>query len=333
MYTTQSLTPAAWLPFLGLIGCGAQLIESDKDIGASPEVTTDTGTPDAEDTAAPVQDPEDTGTPVTNDTGTPQPQTIDYRERGPHSIATSSMSLAASCTSAVEITAPTTDGDWPRVFLAHGFMRGSVQMTGWAEHLASWGVEVVRPALCHATITDTDHRENGADLTRWNDALGGGPVIYGGHSAGGLAALVAASTDADSIGMIALDLTDMDGIGASAAALIDVPTFGLAGEPSSCNSEGNGISALSRIADARLVRITDADHCDFEDETDWLCTSFCLNTSTSFSDSQIRQNILGLITSAVTSISGQDPIAESVWWQPGGTFYDPMQASGALSPL
>jgi len=212
-------------------------------------------------------------------------------------------------------------------------MRTSAQMTGWAEHIASWGIEVVTPSLCHAIIGDTDHTENGADMIRWNAALGGGPVVYAGHSAGGLAALIAASNDPDAIGLIGLDLTDADSLGSSASAMVTAPTFALAGMPSSCNSEGNGIAPMRAVSGAKVIRVTDADHCDFENETDWLCTSFCNNTSASFSDAAIQQSVLGLMTAAAASTTGIDSDATEMWWQAEGVFFNELRTAGALTPL
>lgn len=317
------------------VGCNSTLLEGDLESKAAEAARVDSGNPadDIPNTDDPITD---SGQPSPEDTADPDPvdpETIDYRYAGPYSTSVSSLSLSASCTSSVEITSPTSAGSWPRIILAHGFMRAAVNMEGWAEHLASWGFEVVRPALCHATILDTDHRENGADLVQWNAALGGGPVIYAGQSAGGLAALIAAGSDPESVGVIGLDLTDADGIGVSQAASVDAPTFGLVGISSSCNSENNGIAALSGVSGSSLVRITDADHCDFENESDWLCTSFCENAAASVSDAQIRTTVLGLLASAAASASGMDPDAKSMWWQPGGAFYDVLLGDNALSPL
>ena len=325
------------------IACGVPPEEKTEDAAGSP---LDTSTPlddqDDEDTGNPSQDDTDTDTDTTGDdsgdSDTDEPDdtgldAVDYRQLGPYSTTSTSTTLTASCMAPTVITAPTTAGSWPRLVLAHGFMRGTDQMVGWAEHIASWGVEVVSPSLCHASIAGTDHPQNGADLVTWNEVLGGGDVIYAGHSAGGLAALLAASEDENAIGLIGLDLTDADSIGQSSAPSVDVPTYALAGIPSSCNNSGNGVNTIRAVADSTMIRVTDADHCDFENETDWLCTSFCNNTSSSFSDSQIRDSVLGLFTAATMGLSESDPDATDVWWRPGGSFYEELSAQGALSNL
>ncbi len=325
------------------IGCTpAKMILGDED-GSPDGGGSDTDTPSDDDTGAgdPTDDdsgdpgdPGDSGDP--GDTGDPpggEPVEVDYRELGPYSTSTSSMTLSASCSSDVVITAPTAAGAWPRVVLAHGFMRGTAQMVGWADHLASWGLEVVVPSLCHSSITGTNHEQNGFDLVTFHDTLGGGPVVYAGHSAGGLAALIAASRDGSTVGLVGLDLTDADGLGLSYADEVTAPGYALAGEASSCNNDGNGVSAVGAVADATVVRLTDADHCDFENETDWMCTTFCPEGGETFSNEQIQHSVLGLMTSAVMGLTGQDSDAVSMWWRAGGTFFDTLQASGEVSAL
>jgi hypothetical protein len=274
--------------------------------------------------------PEDTGA----DTEPPSDDAeIDYRLTGPYPTTASTITVTASCSASADLFTPTTEGDWPRIFLSHGFMRGPTQMVGWAEHLASWGMEVVVPTLCHASIVDTDHAQNGTDLTEFNNALGGGPVVYAGHSAGGLASLIAASQDDDAVGLIGLDLTDADGLGASSASGVGVPTYALVGEPNACNASGNGVDTVRATPEVTIVRIAEADHCDFENETDWMCTTLCDAPGATFSDSEIQEAILGLLTAAAMSVTGQDPAASTVWWQSGGLYFDQFNGTGAISSL
>jgi hypothetical protein len=327
---------------LGLMGCSGVKLDTQADLTETEgeeaeESAEDTGASDTqEDTDDPDPEERDTGEPDPDDEDTgeaPAPAAVDYSEPGPHSTSRTTSSLTASCASTVEIIAPTTPGDRPRLILAHGFMRGPAQMIGWAEHVASWGVEVAVPTLCHSSMWDTDHPQNGEDLRDWNAALGGGPVVYGGHSAGALAALIAASDDSAAVGLVGLDLTDNDGVGIAAGGGVDAPTFALAGEASSCNSSGNGVDAARAVDGARIRRVSNADHCDFENETDWMCTSFCPSGGSTFSEAEIQATIGAMLTAAVMSASGLDPDADIVWWQPGGLYYDDLAADGAVSAL
>jgi hypothetical protein len=321
---------------LCVLACAPAEVVIEKGPGADADpkdtVEASSGADDTaqEDTGEGASDPEDTG----EDPDPPvDPVAVDYRLTGPYSTATTTVTLSASCDASAEIVAPTTAGTWPRIILSHGFMRGPAQMTGWAEHLASWGLEVVVPALCHASILDTDHVQNGTDLTHFNDVMGGGPVVYAGHSAGGLASLIAAAVDGDAIGLIGLDLTDSDGLADDWVGGVSAPTLALAGEPSSCNAEGSGVDAVYAVPDAHILRLTEADHCDFEDETDWMCTALCDAPGDTFSDAEIHNALLGLMTAAAMSITGRDPDARTVWWTSGGTFFDALSSSGAISSL
>ena len=291
---------------------------------AVPSDTEDTGIIDAD-----TSEPEDTDTPDSGGEDDPPvlPAEVDYRLSGPHTTTTTTVTLSASCSASTKVVTPSTPSSWPRVFLSHGFMRGPSQMIGWAEHMATWGIEVVVPTLCHASILDTDHVQNGSDLTQFNDAMGGGPVVYVGHSAGGLASLVAAAEDDDTIGFIGLDLTDADGLGGLRAGDISAPTLAVVGEAGACNAEGNGVDAVQAVAGSTILRLSEADHCDFENETNLLCTALCSAPGSVFSDDDIHDALLGL------SLTEEDLDAEAAWWRAGGVFYDDLNSRGAVLPL
>ena len=52
------------------------------------------------------------------------------------------------------------------------------------------------------------------------------------------------------------------------------PALLLHGESSYCNSDANS-AAWELGGYTWSVDVTDADHCDFESDTDWLCTTAC----------------------------------------------------------
>ena len=53
----------------------------------------------------------------------------------------------------------------PIVVLGHGFARGAGAMSGWAEHLSSWGVMVLLPTLCHYNVWfGVAHEMNGQNM-------------------------------------------------------------------------------------------------------------------------------------------------------------------------
>lgn len=314
----------AWM-VLALAACGGDETPGDGDATHWVQDTGSTVWPDSADTG-----PADTGSA---DPGPKETPPVDYRRTGPHGVHAGSASLigATGCALEVGTWGPTDAPEAPVVVLAHGFSRTPAQVAGWAEHLAGWGLRVLTPALCHASLFDTDHVGNGADLAAVAAWAGGG-VVYAGHSAGGLAGLLAAAGDPSARGVIGLDLTDAEGLGEAAAGELAATFYALAGEPSDCNSQGNGAAAYRAAALARGLRVSEADHCDFEDATDWLCTTFCSGTNRRFDDAAVQDTIRGLLTSAAVEAAGLAPAADA-WWQSGGAFHDALVAEGAVRPL
>jgi hypothetical protein len=259
----------------------------------------------------------------------------DYGSAGGLSVGTTtgSASVGGGCTLDYTTYAPASGGLGVRVVLAHGFVRSPANMADWGQLLASHGFEVVTPALCHSSILDTDHVQNGADMVALNAALGGGDVIYMGQSAGGLSAFLAGGDDAQALGVVGLDATDdLFAAGASAASGVGVPVFGIVGESSTCNSNGNFVTALQAAPDSTILRVNESEHCDFESPTDELCTGFCTVANPSFSDAELRYAIGGLMTAAAISLAG-DPAAEADWWVAGGAYHDELDAAGMLTAL
>lgn len=266
-----------------------------------------------------------------DDTAEPEPLG-DLREPGPYGVSRSTRSVAvASCTMDVVLYEPDGEGA-VLVVLSHGFARSASNLLGLGEHLASWGLTVALPALCHSSILDTDHAQNGADIVSLAAALGSSEVIYAGQSAGGLASLLAGAQDAATLGVISLDGVDASGLGSGAAGSLSAPLYGLVGESSSCNSSNNGTAWFAAAPDAQALRVTEADHCDFESDTDELCTWFCTGSNDLFSDADLASTITGLTTAAALEAAGLAAAAE-VWWEAGGEEHDALEASGAITGL
>lgn len=282
---------------------------------SSPDATwgDDTQTSQTDDTSA-----ADDTDPGDSDTDTGVPGTAqDYWQTGPKSVTTSQTTISASCEMAVTLYVP--DGGGPRVILNHGFARAPANMVGVAQHLASWGFEVATPALCHLSLAGSDHPQNAADLVTLNSALGGGSVWVAGHSAGGLAAFLAAAQDANIKGVVLLDPTDGEGLGAAAASSIQKPVYGLLGESNTCNESNNFAPVLASTAGAKVLTVVGSDHCDFEDPTDWVCETFCSPQGASDSV-QVKADVWALLTAALAQEAGLDPAAGAAWWDTGGSY-------------
>ncbi len=220
------------------------------------------------------------------------------------------------------------------VVLAHGLECGKEHMEDVGAHYASWGLDVVVPDLCHSVTLDLDQEQNGLDMTELAGDLAPGPVIYAGHSAGGLAAFVATAHDADAVALLGLDPTEWLGIGAGVAPSIAVPAYGMIGDPVVCNGWNNAVALFAAAPQGRVLRVTEADHCDFSSPNTCLaCLLACGGGSNNlFTDDQILATTLGLSTGFLRWQLGLGPSGEQ-WWAPGEPWYDELAATGAVTEL
>ena len=100
------------------------------------------------------------------------------------------------------------------------------------------------------------------------------------------------------------------------------------GESNFCNSNNNGLDVLA-AGSGQAMRIVNADHCDFESDTDWLCELGCPDLGGSRAAQQ--DAIAGLITSAAVAAFG-DAFAAETWWQSGGHHYEDLISTGVAQP-
>ncbi|MFH1437118.1 MAG: hypothetical protein ABIJ56_15530 [Pseudomonadota bacterium] len=259
----------------------------------------------------------------------------DFRVTGPHEVDSvdSAHETADGCT--MTYTHVTPRGVSPDVLLvlAHGMERRREQMLEWARHYASWGIPVAAVDLCHCTLLDTDHEQNGFDMVDLARFLTDGPVIYEGHSSGGTAAFVAAANDTGVLAMFGLDATEMYGVVAGVIDELTVPAYGLAAEPGVCNFNNNTIELFQAAALGRVLRITEADHCDFERPTGPLCTVTCgAGANVLFTLGEIQAAMLGMSTAFLVWQAGIDPSGE-LWWSPGLRWYDELLAWGIIAEV
>ncbi len=174
----------------------------------------------------------------------------------------------------------------PVIIFGHGFSRSKSQYTNIGAHLASRGFIVMIP-----NFSGSDHSKNADDFTpllNWiinknNDPLS---IFYGhisstqfgtsGHSAGGMSALVALSRDNRFIASSPMDPVDNNDLGKNAMPLIHVPVAINYSEPHSCNDQGSAATLYNAgNPQKRGVKIVNANHCDPEDPTNFLCTLVC----------------------------------------------------------
>jgi len=216
------------------------------------------------------------------------------------------------------------------VVLTHGFMRNQGHMRGWAEHLATWGIRVLTPDLCHASVLDTDHVQNGLDLAALGAEMEGAEgTLYIGHSAGGLASVLAATGDDQALAVLGLDPVDNNGLGVDAASELQVPVRAVLGDASACNAQSNGNAMTAAAPNHQVLGIPGADHCSFESPTDVGCTLFCGGDGAGLTAEDISDTVAALATAYVLWQSEANPTAAD-WWTPSGSWYEQLISAGRI---
>ena len=226
------------------------------------------------------------------------------------------------------------------IILAHGFSRSKYTMSELAYHYATWGLNVITMDLLYSSIIQNDPFQDAQDLNLISQSVcDGNPVIYMGYSAGGIRSIVAAHNDSNAVAFLGLDLVDAPSdslnnefIALFYASLISIPTWGLLGESSACNANANGLNAYLNTENGKALRITDADHCDFESPTDILCSFLCQGSNENFTDLEIRNVKLSLSTGFLLFHSGLSNNSIEIWEQ-GNEYYDELISLGAIQEL
>jgi hypothetical protein len=189
-----------------------------------------------------------------------------------------------------------------------------------AGHLASWGLPVVNLEFCNSKFWDGNHELNAADMVAVAQKMGIGKVIYAGFSAGGLAAILAANSDDQTLAFLGLDMVDNNGLAKEKAPNLMVPIYGLIAAPSACNAYNNGTESYALAPHSNVIEVTDSTHCHFEFPLDGKCSLVCGKGERRFSREIIQQTILGMTTAFLLWQAGIDPNGET-WWSEGQLNY------------
>ncbi|MEZ4382749.1 MAG: hypothetical protein R3A79_15540 [Nannocystaceae bacterium] len=293
------------------------------DASSTTSTTASTTTSSTDDSAS------TTSAADTTSTTTGDLEITDFTAPGPFDVDTSdgAAPVGDGCSMSYTLYAPAGVDDGSLAIVAHGFSQNRGNMAQIAARIASHGVRAVAPDLCHASFIDTDHPQNGADLTLLAEALApGGDVIYVGYSAGGLATFLAAASDDDTRALLGLDPVDADGLAAAAAPGIDAPTLALHGEPGSCNNNGASFGLAALVPGAWALRTIDGSHCDFQQDEGFACGICGPNHP------QVRALIVTLSAAFVAWQAGVDLSGEA-WVTAGGAPYEALVRDGAIEPL
>lgn len=175
----------------------------------------------------------------------------------------------------------------PVVVLGHGFLQSKDRHVNQGLQLATRGFIVLVPTFNGGS----NHARNGEDIRAcidWVLARNADPVslLYGavweeaigagGHSAGGLSAILAAAGDPRIRALSLMDPVDNGGQGVAALGWVTVPVAMTWSEPSACNANG---SAEVLYAAARGIRrgmkIVGANHTDPQDPAGFLSILTC----------------------------------------------------------
>ena len=265
-----------------------------------------------------------------------------YSILGPFEVSSASYTMTVSDSSqmAYSLYYPVNHESEVIVLLAHGFSRDRSVMAGFAEHFSSWGIKTITINLLHSSIFDNNPILDALDINIVADQIGQGlPIIYVGHSSGGMRSVLAASQNSNAIAVLGLDLvddlypgTDNQYYALSAVSNMMVPVWGMFGESSACNANNNGVNVFQDAVQGNAVIITEADHCDFELPTNLLCSLLCGQENFIFSDEDIEDVVLNLSTSFIIGMINFSELNIQLW-EPGNNYYDSLVTVGALKQI
>lgn len=201
------------------------------------------------------------------------------------------------------------------VLIAHGTLRNSAHMEGWARAIAERaGLPTVALDQCSGSMAGGRPADDAADLVALRKHLGFAEAIYVGVSAGGLAALTAASLDAAATrGLLLLDPVNAGGQARRAAGRVHAPVAALVARPQTCNAWRNIDPALRALSDATIVDLGRASHCDFEWPTDTFCRVVCLSTGGAARNERSMAAIRSIGVGFIAAIARPDPQALADW--------------------
>lgn len=265
-----------------------------------------------------------------------------YSILGPFDVSSGSYAITTSDSSQMDYSLyyPVNHESEAVVLLVHGFSRDRGVMAGFAEHFASWGFKTITMNLLHSSLVDNNPTLDALDINILVDQIGQGlPVVYLGHSSGGMRSVLAASQNSNAIAVLGLDLVDalypgMDNqyYALSAVSNMMIPVWGMFGESSACNANSNGINVFQDAVQGNAVIITEADHCDFELPTNFFCSLLCGQENYIFSEDDIDGVVLNLSTSFILSIVNFSELNIQLW-EPGNNYYDSLVTVGALQQI
>lgn len=179
----------------------------------------------------------------------------------------------------VDRYAPAGTGPFPIVALGHGFSNSKDNVRGLAQALVADGAVVVAPQF---PLGSGDHARNATVMLAAVDAtvtagLGDAQrLAFGGHSAGALAAWLAAAQRPLTKAVVLLDPVDSSNLGTAQIANVAAPTLFEFAPPQSCNTQNNTVGWFTGKAGLKgRFNVPMANHCDPQEPSSALCTTGC----------------------------------------------------------
>lgn len=193
---------------------------------------------------------------------------------------------------------PTQPSSTSQLLLGHGFLRSQNTLIELSKAFANRGIAVATLNFCNMRPWNGHHERNAQDMRKLARHLNiqQQDVVYGGFSAGALAAILA--SDSSQRAVLALDLVDQNQLALNAAKALDIPVVSLHGPPSRCNNANRALGVFEQIrqhAGSDRVSVTlipDASHCEFESPSSWLCERLCGDDDSAKADRRTRSAII-----------------------------------------
>jgi MYXO-CTERM domain-containing protein len=220
----------------------------------------------------------------------------------------------------VDVYTPAGAPPFPAVALGHGYQNSKDNEEGLARQLAAAGILVVAPQFpIYLRCGTADHSRNATILLAALDAqvtAGAADATrlgLGGHSAGGLAALLAAARREVRV-VVQLDGVDVTNLGLLQAGNVHAPTLFLRAEPATCNYLENGTAWYAPQTGPKAhLTVTGAAHCDPQEPESSVCSLSCGGYSAArsavfkqYADAFFRRYLLGQTLPCIETTAAAD---------------------------
>lgn len=230
-------------------------------------------------------------------TGTTPTLAIPTAPKDHYELETGSLRSDSGCLFDYLYYKPTQARSATPLLLGHGFMRNQRTLIEMSKAFANRGIAVATLNFCNMRPWDGHHQRNAQDMRKLARHLDfQQDAIYGGFSAGALAAILA--SNANQRAVLALDLVDQNDLALNAARELTVPVVSLHGPPGRCNDSNKALEVFNVIGqqvgadNVHVTLIPDASHCEFESPSSWLCERVCGDDDPASEDDLTRASII-----------------------------------------